>query len=192
MSSSYRMELDKWLSNLEIVADTVYDVGGSQLSIMGRIKLLDCKKLVTFDLPQPHKDSDAPDVEMDLNDPEAYVHLRELSETADVIFCLEVFDYIYDPMTALENLAYLLKEKGRLFVTFPTIYPLHQPVEDDALRYMPGGIKKLAQEAGLKIVSMTPRHFETNWWAQTIAAERMRGAKHEDHSISGYIVEFTR
>lgn len=191
MSSSYRMELDKWLSNLEVKADTVYDVGGSQLSIMGRIKLLDCKKLVTFDLPQPHKDSDKPDVEINLN----YAPSKdvfEMSGKGDVVFCLEVFDYVFNPALAMCTLSSMLKPGGRLFVTFPTIYPLHQPVEDDALRYMPGGIKKLADISGLEIVSMTARHFETNWWAQTIQAERMRGAKHEDHSISGYIVEFTR
>ena len=191
MSSSYRIELDKWLNNLEIVADTVYDVGGSQLSVLGRVKLLDCKKLITFDLPQPHKDSDKPDVELDLN----YGFGTEVESYfggGDVIFCLEVFDYVFNPVVAMKILCSLLKKGGRLFVTFPTIYPLHQPIEDDALRYMPGGIRKIAELAGLSVVSMTPRHFETNAWQQTIAAERMRAAKHEDHSISGYIVELTK
>ena len=191
MSSSYRQELDKWLSQLKIKANTVYDVGGSQLGIMGRVGLLDCKEIVTFDLPQPHKEADKPDVELDLNSYSPVEYAGYLDH-GDVVFCLEVFDYIYNPLGALTMLRRLLRPGGRLFVTFPTIYPLHQPIEDDALRYMPGGIKKLAQEAGLDIVAMTPRHFETNAWQQTIAAERMRGAKHEDHSISGYIVEFTK
>ena len=120
MSSSYRLELDKWLKSLEVVADTVYDVGGSQLSIMGRIKLLDCKKLITFDLPQPHKESDKPDVELDLNLTQVE-ELIDYYDHGDAIFCLEVFDYVYDPVHALDLLARLLRPDGRLFVTFPSI-----------------------------------------------------------------------
>lgn len=191
MSSSYRLELDKWLSGLEVKAERVYDVGGSQLSIMGRIKLLDCKEIITFDLDAPHKDSDKPDVILDLNTT-SLEDMIDYYDHGDAVFCLEVFDYVYDPVHALDLLARLLRPGGRLFVTFPSVYPLHQPIEDDALRYMPGGIEKLAARAGLTIVAMTPRHFETNAWEQTIAAERMRGAKHQDHSISGWIVGFTK
>lgn len=191
MSSSYRLELDKWLSELDIVTGHIYDVGGSQLSIIGRVGSLGHKDITTFDLDQPHKDSQKPDVVMDLNT----VKSGDISDYfcgGDTIFCLEVFDYVYDPVNAMGALAYMLKPGGRLFVTFPSVYPLHQPVEDDALRYMPGGIEKLADRALLKIVKMTPRRFETRSWEQTIAAERMRGAKHQDHNFSGWIVEFTK
>jgi SAM-dependent methyltransferase len=138
------------------------------------------------DLPEPHENSPKPDIELDLN----YNHLSY--KHFDLIFCLEVFDYVWSPVTAFQNIYNLLKPSGRAWVSFPTLYPLHQPVADDALRYMPGGIKKLAQHTGLTIVNMLPRKTETDAIYNAFRIERMRCAKHEDHNISGWIVEFTR
>lgn len=187
MSSSYRLELDKWISNLEVKAYRVLDVGGSQLPAKGRTKSWDVGEYKIADLANPHVDSPKPDIELDLN----YYHGTS-EETYDYIFCLEVFDYIWNPGFAFLTLYTLLAPGGTLWVTFPSIYPLHQPIEDDALRYMPGGIKKLAEHSGLKIVQMIPRRFETLGWDHTIRAERMRAAKHQDHNFSGWIVEFTK
>lgn len=191
MSSSYRNSLNNWLANLDVKADRVLDIGGSQEKMPPRVKSWDVKEYLIADLPNPHKDSPKPDIEMDLND---FLSLSEIQkhERFELLFCLEVFDYIYDPRTALDNIACLLKKDGTAWVTFPSIYPLHQPVEDDALRYMPGGIKKLAERVGLEIVQMIPRRFETNHWEQTYRAERMRAAKHEDHNFAGWIVELKK
>lgn len=188
MSSSYRQELDKWLSQLEVKADRVLDIGGSQLPVKGRTKSWDVKEYLIADLPQPHADSPKPDIEVNLNIP-----IWEMpGKLYDLIFCLEVFDYIYNPVAALGRIASYLEDGGTAWVTFPSIYPLHQPVDDDALRYMPGGIKKLAEAAGLTIKQMIPRRPETNKWQEFFYAERMRGAKHEDHSFTGFVVEFTK
>lgn len=186
MSSSYRLELNRWLSSLDVKADKVLDIGGSQEQIKGRTKSWDVGEYLVADLPEPHKDSPKPDVELDLNKPTA--SLREY----DLIFCLEVFDYIYDPMTAFKNIERLLRTGGEAWVTFPSVYPLHQPVEDDALRYMLGGIKKLAEAAGLTVEEIIYRRPETNGWQEFISAERMRAAKHEDHAFTGIIVRFSK
>lgn len=118
--------------------------------------------------------------------------LNHYSEYFDTIFCLEVADYWFDPVTAMETIDYFLKSGGTAWVTFPSQYPLHQPVKDDALRYMPGGIKKLAKSAGLEIVQMIPRRTETDAIYRAFRTERMRCAKHEDHNISGWIVELRK
>lgn len=190
MSSSYRLELNKWLSNHDVTGPTVFDVGGSQEPLKPRVKSFNVERLVTFDLENPHKESKQPDVVCDLN--KKNPQIIGYKGVADRVYCLEVFDYVYDPVRALTTLKELMNHTGRLFVSFPSIYPMHQPVEDDALRYMPGGIEKLAQAVGLKVVQMTPRHFETNMWQQTISMERLRAAKRVDHSISGWIVEFKK
>lgn len=182
MSSSYRIELDKWLKDLEVKAKYVIDVGGSQLPIKGRTKSWDVDEYVIADLYEPHTGAPQPDIELDLNQ----VYMNEAK--ADLIFCLEVFDYVYNPFIAMCNLRSLLKPKGRAWVTFPSIYPLHQPVEDDALRYMPGGIKKLAEASGFEIKEMIKRRPETNLFENFYRAERMRAAKHEDHNFTGFIV----
>ena len=186
MSSSYRMELDKWISQLDVKADRVLDIGGSQLTVKGRTKSWDVGEYQIADLPQPHANSPKPDIEIDMN---KQIHSNG---DYDLMFCLEVFDYIYDPVAAMMNIEMLLVDGGTAWVTFPTFYPLHQPVEDDALRYMPGAIKKLAKSVGLEIVQMIPRRTETDAIYQAFRQERMRCAKHEDHNISGWIVEFKK
>lgn len=187
MSSSYRLELDKWLSQLEVKADTVLDCGGAQLSVKGRTKTWDVKEYLIADLPNPHQDSPKPDIELDLN-----LRYNGVEPIADLIFCLEVYDYIYDPMTAFKNIYRLLQPGGIAWISFPSVYPLHQPVEDDALRYMPGGIQKLADAVGLEVVQMIKRRPETNLWEQFYRVERMRAAKHEDHNFTGFIVEMRK
>jgi|SRR3990167_1109907 len=185
MSSSYRNSLDSWLSQLEVKARTIIDIGGSQLSVKNRVKSFNAEYYYIADLPEPHKDSPKPDITMDLNK-----KYQGDSYLADIVFCLEVFDYVYDPMTAMKNIQRLLDHNGVAWVTFPSVYPLHQPIEDDALRYMPGGIQKLAKNSMLEIEEMIPRRPETNKWQEFFYAERMRGARGVDHSFTGWIVKF--
>lgn len=191
MSSSYRNSLNEWLAQLEVNADRVLDIGGSQEKLPPRVKSWNVKEYLIADLPEPHKDSPKPDIEMDLN-VSMLKNLAAYQRQFDMVFCLEVFDYVWNPSFAMINMWTLMKEESTAWVTFPSVYPLHQPVEDDALRYMPGGIKKLADYASLEIVQMIPRRFETNLWDQTIRAERTRAAKHEDHNFQGWIVEMRK
>lgn len=194
MSSSFRLELNRYIEQLDVKADFVLDVGGSQEPIRKRVRSWDVKEYIIADIPQPHKDSPAPDLVLDLNYGYGGVNkdVHGYAGMADVIFCLEVFDYVYNPLNATILLQNLLKRGGRLIVSYPTIYPHHQPIEDDALRYMEGGIRKLADRAKLKIVDMTPRRPESPYFDQFIRAERMRAAKHFDHNVTGYIVEYTK
>lgn len=187
MSSSYRNTLNTWLSGLDVQADRVLDIGGAQETMPKRVKSWNVKEYLIADLPEPHKDSPKPDIELDLN----YQRSAEGNQF-DVIFCLEVFDYIWNPVAAMSTIASYLKEGGLACVTFPSFYPLHQPVEDDALRYMPAGIVKLADAVGLSIEQMIKRRPETDMLMQTWRAERMRAAKHEDHEFTGFIVEFKK
>lgn len=188
MSSSYRLTLENWLKTLDIKANKVLDIGGSQLNVKGRTKSWDVDEYLIADLPNPHKDSPKPDIEIDLNlSGNTPTDLR-----FDLIFCLEVFDYVYDPMNALKRIANTLADNGTAWITFQSIYPHHQPVEDDALRYMPGGIKKLAESAGLKIQEMIPRFAETDAFMDFCRAERLRAAKGFDHRTMGYIVRMVK
>jgi SAM-dependent methyltransferase len=202
MSSSYRLELDKWLANLEVKADRVLDIGGAQEQMPPRVKSWDVKKYMIADLPEPHKDSPKPDIEMDLNigfdeysklkPTIAYDIWDDEFNSYDLIFCLEVFDYVWNPAVAFQWISDLLKDGGTAWVSFPSVYPLHQPVEDDALRYMPGGIVKLAESVGLSVEQMIKRRPESNGWENFYRAERMRAAKHEDHNFTGFICEFKK
>jgi SAM-dependent methyltransferase len=186
MSSSYRMELDRWLSQLEVDADSVLDIGGSQLPVNKRTKSWNVKSYTIADLEQPHVDSPKPDVVLDLN------YENDLVDSYDLIFCLEVFDYIWNPAQAFETIEYLLAAQGVAWVTFPFVYPTHQPIEDDALRYAEGGIRKLAAHVGLEVEEIIPRRPDTNAVEMLWHAERMRAAKHYNHAVTGWIVKFRK
>lgn len=186
MSSSYRMELDNWLKTVDVRAKSLLDIGGSQLPVKGRTNSWDVGEYKIADLQQPHIDSPKPDVILDLNADDL------IYDSFDVIFCLEVFDYVWNPVQAFEHIENLLEEGGIAYATFPFAYPTHQPVEDDALRYTEFGIKKLADYAGLKIVNIIRRRPETTMLDAYYRAERMRAAKHYDHQVTGWIVEFQK
>ena len=186
MSSSYRRSLETWLKDLDVKAVTVFDIGGSQLPVNNRVRSWNVDKTYVIDMEHPHKDSPAPDFPADMNLP------FELVLKADLIFCLEVFEYIYDPFTALSNIKGLMTKNGRAYISFPFAYPVHEPREDDSLRYTEFGIKKLCDSIGLKITNMIPRRADTDAFAQAYAIERMRPAKGYDHSIIGWIVEVER
>lgn len=192
MSSSYRMELDKWLSQLDVKADRVLDIGGAQLPLPKRVKSWDVGQYIIADLAKPHADSPKPDVELDLNLGIHRERWRADYWGFDLIFCLEVFDYIYDPITAFLTIKNLLSENGSAWVSFPSFYPHHNPIKEDALRYMEGGIRKLAEASGLTIKQMIKRQPETDLINRLWITERMRAAKHYDHLVTGFIVEFTR
>lgn len=186
MSSSYRLELDKWLSGLDVKANRVLDLGGSQLPVKGRTRSWDVKEYLIADLPQPHVNSPAPDIEADLNES------WHIIPRYDLIFCLEVFDYVYDPRTAFNNIASSLNNGGTAWVTFPMFYPHHQPIDDDALLYKEGGIRKLAALSGLTIEEIIKRRPESNLLDQFWRVERMRAAKGYDHNVTGFIVRFKK
>ncbi len=183
--SSTRKSLDEWLSNLKVKADRVLDIGGAQNPVKGRTKSWDVKDYKIADLPNPHE-GEKPDLELDLND----APIR--GNNYDLIFCLEVFEYIYNPFNAMKNIAIRLIDGGEAWVSFISVYPLHQPVEDDCLRYFPAGIRKLANSVGLKVIEMIPRYTYTHALYEAFRLEGMRCAKRENHDISGWIVRFKK
>lgn len=188
MPSSYRLTLENWLKELDVKADTVLDIGGSQNPVKDRVRSWDVVDYKIADLPNPHE-GNKPDFELDLN---KHRGLWADGHKVHLAFCLEVFEYIYDPANAMRVISNMLWNNGRVWVTFPSFYPLHNPVEDDCLRYMPSGIRKLAEHAGLEVVQMIPRRPETGALLQYFSAERLRAAKGQDHMFMGFIVELRK
>ncbi|MCA9333369.1 hypothetical protein KDA00_05865 [Candidatus Saccharibacteria bacterium] len=189
MSSSYRLTLENWLQQLDVFADKVLDIGGSQLPVNKRVAVWNVQEYKIADLPDPHVNSPKPDIEIDINTSPL---ISQDFGTYDLIFCLEVFDYVFNPLDAFRWIYTLLEDEGTAWVTFPSFYPTHQPIEDDALRYMEGGIRKLAKATNLKIKEMIRRKPETNSLDNFFRAERLRAAKHYDHEFIGWIVRFEK
>lgn len=147
MSSFYREQLEKWLSRLEIEAEAVLDIGGGQKPVKGRTLAWKVKEYRVLDWDAQFK----PDYFVDINYP------VKLEKKFDIVFCLEVFEYIYDPVAAHKNLWYVLKPKGVAYISYPTFYPLHNPPKIDYLRYTKNAVEKLLGEVGFRSWEITPR-----------------------------------
>ena len=57
MASSYRVELENYLSKIEINCHSVLGVGDAQLKTDKRVKSWDVENYVIADLPEPHANS---------------------------------------------------------------------------------------------------------------------------------------
>jgi SAM-dependent methyltransferase len=215
MSSYYRQQLESYLKTLDVKAERVLDVGGSQLTLPKRVKSWDVKEYKILDLPQPHKLEQKPDIEWDMNKKIMFpfrnanteevklaisrkplISLKYLADQGflyqrfDVVFCLEVMEYIWDPVSALKNICDFLTPGGILYITFPTFYPVHEPREQDYLRYTKQGALKLLEEAGFQAKRITPRKMMAASLGHVYSQEKMRAAKgYEGHEDIGYIIE---
>lgn len=174
--SRTRDQLEEYLRRLVIRTGSVLDVGGSQRPVRSRIKNFECTDYKILDLPQPHEVAVKPDIEGDLN-----VFQEWPTDKFDTVFCLEVFDYIYDPVSAIQNLGELTKSGGTLFVSFPFLYPHHNPIEEDMLRYTEFGARKLLELGGFEVEQIVYRTADRDNLLDFYRDEGMRTAKGYDH-----------
>lgn len=196
MSSYYRQQLEDWLKHVDAKADRVLDVGGAQLPVCGRLKSFSAERYDILDLPEPHK-KDATVREylrFDLNVP---LPSDIEVEPYDLVFCLEVMEYLWNPVVALANLAALTAPGGTLYVTFPFVYPAHEPVAEDRLRYTLAGAHKLLEVTGFEVEETIARYTAGSRATQRpltsfYSGEGMRMASGPDHEEVGYIIKATR
>ncbi len=79
----------------------------------------------------------------------------------DIVVMAEVLEHLHSPHLALENVQRILKENGRLILTVPFIFPIHdQP--HDYYRYTRYGLEYLLRH--FRDVSITER----NSWTESI------------------------
>jgi SAM-dependent methyltransferase len=155
MASYFRIQLEDWLKTLKVYGKVI-DIGGSQNPIgSNRVREWNVVEHKILDLDTPHENSKHPDIVCDLN---FYRDIFDYDDYFDTAFCLEVMEYIYDPLTALKNINRLLTKSGYLYISFQFIYPYHPPTGTDLLRYTKYGAKKLLEKAGFEIVDIKPRY----------------------------------
>lgn len=179
--SYYREQLEDWLKELDVQAETVFDIGGGQGEVKSRVNSWHVKDYRVLDLP--------------FFDITRLSNARDIARTqqADLIFCLEVFEYLIRPYEAMEAMHMLLKSGGRAYVTFAFVYPHHNELEMDSLRYTESGIRKLAKEIGFKINNVWYRTDQSGLLKEFYAADGMRAAKqYNHHDVTGFIVEFEK
>lgn len=189
MSSYSRQQLEGWLKRIVVHSGTrVLDIGGSQKPIEGRLmNTPEFKDYHIMDLQSPHELKKKPDIVWDINNE---LGLTWAEEPYDVVFCLEVMEYVWNPMIALKNINQLLKQGGSLFMSTPFIYPVHNPSKQDYLRYTEAGIRKILTEAGFEIKDVEHRVMKYNtMWDAFVLGEGMKPSKeHETHDVVGHLI----
>lgn len=221
MASYFRIQTEAWLKTLDIKADRVLDVGGSQKPIKGRTKSWEVKDYKILDLEVPHICEQKPDIIGDIQYPSTKIlgsslflkglfgalegmliscglggellvgnHKPYYGEgNFDVVFCIEVSEYWFDPMQAIKNIASLMKSGSYLYITFPFVYGHHKPEGADFLRYTPAGAEKLLKEAGFEILEHKFRKATSPKLADFYAEEKMKILNNFDHEIIGSMIK---
>lgn len=174
--SWYRQQLEDWLKQLDIKANTVLDIGGKQGNVKDRVKSWNVKDYQILDLP-----------EFDIQNP-PYV-----TPNANIIFCLEVFEYLTNPQKALDTIEQLLLTGGKAYITFAFAYPHHNELDKDSLRYTETGVKRLCEASGLRITATWYRRDKSGLLTAFYTSDGMKMAKqYSNHDVTGFIVEVTK
>ncbi len=157
MSSNFRQQLETYLKNVIVPGGSVLDVGGLQKPIEGRASFVDVDKYKIFDIIG-EMDGRKADYVGDISRSLDYMNnFDELEGQFNTVFCLEVMEYVFDPLTALKNLRGFMSINGTLYISFPFLYPIHPPEGTDLLRYTLDGVDTLLREAGFNTFEITPR-----------------------------------
>lgn len=143
MASLYRQAVNEYLKNRSYKADQVLDVGGGDTSIT-KFTTIEANRIVVLDADPQYKPAFVHDLN-NFSHPEQ-IFASERNPRFDLIFCMHVFEYIWNPYVAMANLHNWLPENGRLVVNFPFLYPLHNPVGIDYLRYTHEWVQKMFHE----------------------------------------------
>ena len=125
------------------------DVGGAAWPIRGRTKTWDVGTYKVLDKNYTYKKIPI-DYIQDLNKP--FI----LPDTFDVVFAIEVMEYMWNPYQAALNLTGLLKQGGILYCSTHFMFPNHGG-GTDVLRITREGINVLFTSAGFEILEILPR-----------------------------------
>jgi SAM-dependent methyltransferase len=75
--------------------------------------------------------------------------------SADTVIILEVVEHLRHPREALEEIARVLRPRGRLLLSMPFLYPIHD-APHDFQRYTEHGLAREIEAAGLRVESAAP------------------------------------
>lgn len=75
-------------------------------------------------------------------------------ESVDHVLMVEVLEHLFDPRLSLAEIRRVLRPGGRLLLTCPFMWPLHEEPYDYA-RYTPFAIQHLLESCGFEILQLT-------------------------------------
>lgn len=188
--SKYKDQLKYHFEDMELKASKILSVGGQE-DDKNYFAKVDCDEFIVLDNNRDHNPQILFDMNRSLQGDGSFDIDEKYMEYFDVALVLNLWEYIYDPLQGLRNLADMIKPGGRLITNFPFIYPVHNPPGQDFMRYTPEGAEKLLTMAGFKIVAHD--HIVGNILLKTYY--QMDGLKARggfDHTVIGSIIEATK
>jgi SAM-dependent methyltransferase len=194
-TSFFREQLNDWLAMIDVTAQRVLDAGGGANPVKDKVRSWDVQEYIILDNGLERQKGPA-HIVADLNwalRPADNPDLARWVSAFDVAFCLEVMEYIWNPVVALSNLNLLLQENGCLYISFPFVYPIHDPRGHDYLRYTQEGVDRLLHETGFQEKDMFIRRIKNEkLLADAYAADRMHGRQDQTVGHTGYCVTATK
>jgi SAM-dependent methyltransferase len=91
------------------------------------------------------------------------------SASVDIVLCTEVIEHVPDPQTILNEVARLLRPGGRLILTTPQTWGVHE-APFDYFRYTEYGLRLLCERAGLGVKQIEPLSGIWGTVAQRVSA----------------------
>lgn len=165
--SYYRTQLETWLKGISVKAERVVDIGGASNPVRTRVASYEVEETVFLDNGAEEVKVDYMhfDINLPLDQLKGY-YLKGIGEGVvetnnlfrfDAVFCLEVFEYVWDPVQAIGNIYHLMSNDSVVYISFPAVYPVHNPIEIDYLRYTKNVIMKYLTDIGFTQIEITPR-----------------------------------
>ena len=158
--SYYREALEDWLKTISVKAERVLDIGGASNPVRNRLKSWDANECIFSDngAEEAKVDYMPFDINLPLTQFEGYSEVDLYKQFRfNVVFCLEVFEYVWNPVQAMKNIYDLLAKDSVAYISFPAIYPVHNPVNIDYLRYTRNVIEKYINDNKFDSFEITPR-----------------------------------
>lgn len=84
-------------------------------------------------------------------------HIALPDENVDATLLTQVLEHVPDPRAVLEEAHRILRPGGRVYVTVPLIWELHE-LPHDYYRYTPASLRLLFEDAGFAEVEIQPRN----------------------------------
>ncbi|MGI9184285.1 MAG: class I SAM-dependent methyltransferase [Solirubrobacteraceae bacterium] len=99
----------------------------------------------------PHEHAPVVDIHGSLED------LPLADSSFDVVLSTQVLEHVSEPLSVLRELHRITRPGGRVFLTVPLVWELHEE-PFDYFRYTPHGVRHLLTAAGFVVESITPRN----------------------------------
>lgn len=88
----------------------------------------------------------------------------------DGVLMAEVLEHVFNPVRSLEEILRVLKPGGKLLLTCPFVWPLHEKPYDFA-RYTPYALRKILGDAGFEGIEVSKHGTEIEALAQIFIVE---------------------